>query len=171
MLDLRLLETFREVATRGSFSAAAEALSFTQPAVSQHVARLEKQIGARLFDRDARGVTLTSSGETLLRHAELLLDAARRAETEVRASSGVHAPVVRVGSFSTAAGGLVPMAFQELRAAQPSLELRLRILEPEDAVDEVCRDRLDIALVIDSEVKPFTAPDSCEAVEVFLDPM
>jgi DNA-binding transcriptional LysR family regulator len=45
VLDLRLLETFREVAARGSFSAAADALSFTQPAVSQHIGRLEKQLG------------------------------------------------------------------------------------------------------------------------------
>src|SRR3954449_4442217 len=105
MLEMRLLETFREVATRGSFSAAAEALSFTQPAVSQHVARLEKHVGARLFDRDARGVTLTSAGEAMVRHAERLSDAAQRAEADVRSTSGVHAPVVRIGSFSTAAGG------------------------------------------------------------------
>jgi DNA-binding transcriptional LysR family regulator len=89
----------------------------------------------------------------------------------VRASSGVHATVVRVGSFSTAAGGLVPMAFQELRAAQPSLELKLKITEPEDAVEDVCRDRLDIGLVLDSEVAPFSAPAGTEVVEVFLDPM
>ena len=85
VLDLRLLETFREVAARGSFSAAAEALTFTQPAVSQHVARLEKQIGTKLFDRDARGVTPTRAGMSLLRHAEALLESARRAEAEVRA--------------------------------------------------------------------------------------
>jgi DNA-binding transcriptional LysR family regulator len=171
MLDLRLLETFREVATRGSFSAAAEALSFTQPAVSQHVARLEKHVGTRLFERDARGVTVTPAGERMLHHAEALLDAARRAEADVRASGGIDSPVVRVGSFPTAAGGLVPMAFQELRAAQPGLELKLRILEPEAAVDELCRDRLDVALVIDSEVARFTPPKGVEVLQVFVDPM
>ena len=59
MFDARLLSVFREVATRGSFSDAATALSFTQPAISQQIARLERQLETRLLVRDARGVTLT----------------------------------------------------------------------------------------------------------------
>ena len=73
MFDARLLSVFREVATRGSFSDAAMALSFTQPAISQQIARLERQLGTRLLVRDARGVTLTPAGEMLLRHAETVL--------------------------------------------------------------------------------------------------
>src|SRR3954463_11348311 len=74
MLDLKLLTTFREVAVRRSFSDAAAVLSFTQPAVSQHIGRLEDALGTRLLERDARGVSLTPSGETLLRHASLPLE-------------------------------------------------------------------------------------------------
>jgi DNA-binding transcriptional LysR family regulator len=70
MFDARLLSVFREVATRGSFSEAAAALSFTQPAVSQQIARLERELGTRLLARNARGVTPTPAGEVLLRHAE-----------------------------------------------------------------------------------------------------
>jgi DNA-binding transcriptional LysR family regulator len=171
MLDLRLLETFREVAIRGSFSAAADALSFTQPAVSQHIARLEKHVGTRLFVRDARGVSLTPAGETMLGHAEGLLEAARRAETAVRAAGGADTPLVRVGAFPTAAGGLVPAAFRELRAAQPGLDLKLRVVEPADALDDLCRGRLDVALMIDSAVAHFTAPDGTDARVLFEDPL
>ena len=62
MLDLKLLTTFREVALRRSFSDAATVLGYTQPAVSQHVARLEAVVGVRLLDRDARGVHPTPAG-------------------------------------------------------------------------------------------------------------
>ncbi len=89
MLDLKLLQSFREVAVRRSFSAAAEALSFTQPAVSQHVARLEKALDAPLLVRDSRGVTLTPAGDALLAHAEEILAGVRRAETQVRERGAV----------------------------------------------------------------------------------
>ena len=65
MLDVRLLQTFREVAMRGSFSLAAEELGFTQPAISQHLARLERHLGVKVLERTARGVTLTPAGEAL----------------------------------------------------------------------------------------------------------
>src|SRR3954449_3836528 len=141
MLDLKLLTTFREVAVRRSFSDAAAVLSFTQPAVSQHISRLEESLGTRLLERDARGVKLTPSGETLLRHASLLLDASRRAEEEVRLAAGIgraRGPAarpgageearraagpgrarVRVAAFATAAAGLLPGATRELRARRP----------------------------------------------------
>ena len=62
MHDLRLLGVLREVALRGSFSAAAEALDYTQPAVSQQIARLEKQVGVKLIEREPRGIRLTAGG-------------------------------------------------------------------------------------------------------------
>jgi DNA-binding transcriptional LysR family regulator len=171
MLDLRHLATFREVATRGSFSAAAAALSFTQPAVSQHVAKLEKQIGTRLFDRDARGVRLTRAGDALLRHAEALLDAARRAEEDVRTEAGLHVPVVRVGAFATAAAGLVPAAFRELRIAEPTLRPQLRVLESEQAMDDLLLDRLDVGLLLDPMPRPLVVRDGIAAELLYEDPM
>src|ERR687891_154677 len=62
MDDLRLLKVLREVALRGSFSAAAEALSYSQPAVSQQIARLESQAGVKLIERQPKGVRLTAAG-------------------------------------------------------------------------------------------------------------
>src|SRR5918994_4430247 len=125
MLDLKLLTTFREVAIRGSFSDAAVALDFTQPAVSQHISRLESALGTRVLERSARGVTLTPAGEVLVRHASALLDAARRAEEAVRDAAGVGRAQVRLGAFASAAAGLVPGAMRAFRARRPDAELVL----------------------------------------------
>src|SRR3954452_24416225 len=119
MLDLKLLTTFREVALRRSFSDAAHALGYTQPAVSQHVSRLEATLGVRLLERDARGVHPTPAGELLLTRAAALLDAARRAEDDVREAAGAGSLTVRIGAFATLAGGLLPAATRALRAPRP----------------------------------------------------
>jgi DNA-binding transcriptional LysR family regulator len=171
MLDLRLLETFREVAARGSFSAAAEALTFTQPAVSQHVARLEKQIGTKLFDRDARGVTLTRAGRSLLRHAEALLESARRAESEVRAEAGLLVPEVRIASFTSGASSLVPLALRELRSAHPDVRPSLRIVEDDDLIDELMGGRVDVSLLIGSDLAPAPGRAGMETELILEDPM
>src|SRR5258705_9963510 len=154
MPDLKLLTPFREVAVRRSFSDAAVALSFTQPAVSQHIGRLEDTLGTRLLERDARGVSLTPSGEVLLRHASLLLDAARRAEEEVRLAAGIGRARVRVGAFASAAAGLVPGATRELRARRPDVELVLQVIEDEPALDALLAGRVDLALIVDSALSP-----------------
>ena len=159
MLDLKLLQSFREVAVRKSFSAAAEALSFTQPAVSQHVARLEKSLGAPLLLRDARGVTLTPAGDALLRHAEEILAGVRRAEAQVRELAGAERPLVRLGAFQSAAAALTPEAFREMRAQHPGVELRLQAVEPDVGVERVASGDLDAALVLGSDLMaPPTAP-------------
>src|SRR4051794_41809058 len=73
MLDVRRMRVLREVAVRGSFSAAAEALSFTQSAISQQIAALEREAGCTLVQRNARGIRLTEAGGALVRHADALL--------------------------------------------------------------------------------------------------
>jgi DNA-binding transcriptional LysR family regulator len=159
MMDLKLLQSFREVAVRRSFSAAADALSFTQPAVSQHVARLERQLGTPLLVRDTRGVTLTPAGEALLRHAEEILAGVRRAEAHVRELTGAERPLVRLGAFQSAAAALTADAFREVRARHPGVELRLQAVEPEVGVERVAGGDLDAALVLGSDLwAPPTAP-------------
>src|SRR3954463_12758705 len=115
MLDLKLLTTFREVAVRGSFSDAAGALDFTQPAVSQHISRLEQSLGVRVLERSARGVTLTPAGGGLVPPASQLPHSARGAEEAVRDAAGVGRAQVRVSAFPSAAAGLLPGATRELR--------------------------------------------------------
>src|SRR3954463_10791160 len=73
MLDVKRLRVLREVAARGSFSGAAEALSYTQSAISQQIAALEREAGTMLVERSARGVRLTEAGRALVGHADAIL--------------------------------------------------------------------------------------------------
>jgi DNA-binding transcriptional LysR family regulator len=166
MLDLKLLTTFREVAARGSFSEAATALDFTQPAVSQHIARLERGLGARLLERDARGVSLTPAGEVLVRHAALLLDGARRAEEEVHAAAGIGRPRVRVAAFPSAAAGLLPGATRDLRARRPDAELELQVMEEGPAQDALLAGRIDVAAIVTSSLSASIARPGVEFLPV-----
>jgi DNA-binding transcriptional LysR family regulator len=154
MLDLKLLTTFREVAVRGSFSEAAAALDFTQPAVSQHISRLEQALGVRVLERSARGVNLTPAGEVLVRQASQLLDAARRAEEAVKEAAGVGRARIRVSAFASAAAGLLPGATRELRARRPDAELSLQVLENEPGLDALLAGRVDVATIVQSPLSP-----------------
>jgi DNA-binding transcriptional LysR family regulator len=171
MLDLKLLQSFREVAVRRSFSAAAEALSFTQPAVSQHVARLEKHLDAPLLVREPRGVGLTPAGEALLRHAEEILGGVKRAEAAVRELAGTERPVVRLGAFQSAAAALVADAFRQVRAEHPGVDLLLQAVEPIPGVERVSTGGLDAAMVIESLFLPAPSAPGVELRHVFDDQM
>jgi len=173
MLDVRLLQTFREVAMRGSFSLAAEELGFTQPAVSQHLARLERHLGVKVLERTARGVKLTPAGEALLAETEGVLSSVRQAERAAKAAGGVVASRLRLGAFPSAAAGLVPGAVREARKrlSHPDIELDLRVMESDPALRALARGRLDIALMIESPLDPVVVPDEIELIEVTDDPM
>src|SRR3954469_1144881 len=117
MLEPRRLLTFREVARRASFSRAAEALALTQPAVSQQIAALEREVGAALLDRGPGGLTLTETGELLLGHADALasrLDAADAQLAEWRAAREAR---LMIGASPSALATIVPDAIARWRAA------------------------------------------------------
>src|SRR3954468_9788131 len=108
MLDPRRVLTFREVAHLGSFSRAADALALTQPAVSQQVAALERQLGARLLDRGPGGLTPTTAGELLLEDANVVGGRPRLGTgqlDELVTERGRH---LRVGAFPSALATRVP---------------------------------------------------------------
>src|SRR4051812_48615591 len=123
VLDPRRLLTFREVAHRGSFSRAAEALALTQPAVSQQLAALERQLGARLLDRGPGGVAPTALGAVLLAHADALADRLALAGTQLGELVGAEARRLRIGSFPSALATIVPAAIARLREAEPEIEV------------------------------------------------
>ena len=131
MLDVRRMRVLREVAIRGSFSAAAEALSFTQSAVSQQIAALEREAGTTLVQRSARGVRLTEAGEAVVRHAEAIMARLAEAEAELEAIAGLRGGRLRMASFESAGSTLMPLAI----AALPRAPSRRR------AVDEPVRAR------------------------------
>jgi DNA-binding transcriptional LysR family regulator len=146
MDDLRLLKVLREVALRGSFSAAAEALSYSQPAVSQQIARLEAQTGVKLIERQPRGLKLTPAGEALVRHTERILAQVAAAHAELTDIASSARGRLRIGSFATAAGTIVPLAVAQFRTQRPGVKVELQVMDPPESLPALRRGDLDIAI-------------------------
>jgi DNA-binding transcriptional LysR family regulator len=154
MFDVKQLKVLRAVAEHGSFSAAADALSYTQPAISQQIAALEKRAGTTLVDRGSRGVRLTDAGRTLVEHAEVVIARLAAAEAELEAIAGIRGGRVRMSSFPTAGASLLPPAVAEFTRRHPEVELNFVEREPEDASVSLRAAELEIAIVFEySEMK------------------
>jgi DNA-binding transcriptional LysR family regulator len=125
-LALNGFRILREVAARGSFTAAAESLGYTQSAVSRQVAGLESAAGTPLFERAARGVRLTDAGAALLRRAETVLDEVDAAQRELEGMSQLATGRLRVGAFPTAVAALLPRALKAFRDTHPGVDVSLR---------------------------------------------
>ncbi len=149
MLDVRRLHVLREVVSHGSFSAAASALGYTQSAVSQHIAALERQIGAKLLERGPRGVTPTDAGRLLVGHAAVVLARLEEAEADLRALLGAGGPPIRVAAFPSAAATLVPGAVAAVQALRPEAELDVVVADPDDAVALMRAGRVDLAVLLE----------------------
>jgi|Tabmets5t2r1_1033131.scaffolds.fasta_scaffold00639_7 DNA-binding transcriptional LysR family regulator len=149
MLDVKQLRVLKAVAEHGSFSAAAEALSYTQPAVSQQVAALEKRAGATLVDRTSRGVRLTEAGSALVDHAEVVLARLAAAEAELEAIAGIRGGRVRLASFPTAGASLLPPAVALFTQRHPQVELSFVEREPEEAAQMLRAAELEVAIVFE----------------------
>jgi DNA-binding transcriptional LysR family regulator len=169
MLDVRRMRVLREVAVRGSFSAAAEALSFTQSAVSQQIAALEREAGTTLVQRSARGVRLTEAGEAVVRHAEAIMARLAEAEAELEAIAGLKGGRLRMASFESAGSTLMPPAIAAFRGKHPAVELSLSLSEPEDCIPLLRSGELDLAIVFESAGG--SAGDGVERVHLIEDPM
>src|SRR5271165_6234703 len=120
------LRVLCEVATLGSFTAAASSLGYTQSAVSRQVAGLERAAGTPLFERAPRGVRLTGAGGTLLRHAIGVLDQLDAAKRELAAEHDLATGRLRVGAFPTAIAALLPRALAAFRSSHPAVTVSLR---------------------------------------------
>jgi DNA-binding transcriptional LysR family regulator len=169
MLNVGRLRVLAEVARRGSFSGAADALSYTQSAVSQQVATLEAETGMTLLERHARGVRVTAAGQALVEHAEGILARLEAAEAELSAIAGLRAGRLRMASFPTAGATLMPLAIATFRSRYPEVELTLAEGEPEEIAPRLQAGELDLALLFE-----FDEPASIEGltrVELLEDPL
>ena len=148
MLDLRRLKVLREVALKGSFSAAATELMFSPSAISQQIAQLEREVGVKLVERKSTGVVLTPAGRVLLGHANAILARAADAEEELHRLSDGRLGRLRVAAFATAASALMPDAILAFRAAQPGVEIALVEQDAQLSLEQLRRGELDLALVV-----------------------
>ena len=170
MLDVRRLRVLREVAAQGSFSAAADALSYTQSAVSQQIAALEREAGSQLVERSARGVTLTDAGRALVGHADAILARLADAEDELHAIAGLRGGRLRLAAFPSACATLMPLAVARFRERHPGVELSLCPAEPDDGMRLLRGGASDIALSIEATFDQRTHAD-LDTVALLDDPI
>src|SRR6476646_11137438 len=149
MLHVGRLRVLCEVARRGSFSGAAEALSYTQSAVSQAIARLEAETGATLIVRDRGGVRPTAAGTSLVEHAEAIFARIEADETQLAAVLGIRAGRLRMASFPSAGATLMPLAIARFRARHPDVALTLAEGEPEEIAPRLRAGEFDLALLFE----------------------
>lgn len=147
IVNLAWLEVFREVALRGSLTAAGQALGYTQSAVSRQISALEQATGAHLLDRLPRGVRLTEEGRCLLAHAEAVLERMRAAQHALEALRDLDAGRLRVGAFDSADAALVPRAMAAFRAAHPKVSLSLVEGSTSVQLDRLHNGEIDVAVV------------------------
>ncbi len=170
MLDVKRMRVLREVAAKGSFSAAAESLAYTQSAVSQQIAALEREAHTKLVDRNARGVRLTDAGRALVAHADVILARLDAAEAELEAMAGLRGGRVRLVSFPTAGATVAPKAIARFREKFPGVEVTLAPREPPDALSCLKAGECDIALTLEATFDPIADP-AIERHHLLDDPM
>jgi DNA-binding transcriptional LysR family regulator len=149
MAELKQLRVLRAVAATGSFSAAADELDYTQPAVSKIVASLEREMGTVLLDRETRPIRLTDAGAALARHAEEVFERLRTAEAEVEAIAELRAGSLSVGVFSSAGASFFVEALCALRSRHSGIEVAITEGMPSALVEALRSGGLDLAVVFD----------------------
>jgi len=152
-VDLRHLAALRAVAETGSFGRAATRLGFTQSAVSQQIATLERALGAPVFDRPGgpRPVELTPLGRVLARHADAILRQVDVAADELAAVIAGRSSRLLIGSYQSVSVRILPTVLGRLRAEQPGVELR--VVEDDDKdvlLDLVLQGELDLTFTVDA---------------------
>ena len=167
-LDLRHLTALKTIAEEGSFGRAAEHLGYTQSAISQQVAALERVVGLRLIERPGgpRAISLTEAGRILLRHAEAIEARVHAAKADMEALSAGEAGRLRVGTFQSVGARVLPVLVRRFSEAHPLVEISLQESADEDVLlGLVERGELDVTF----NTLPF-GDGPFETVELLRDP-
>ncbi|MFI1568033.1 LysR family transcriptional regulator [Streptomyces sp. NPDC020490] len=164
MLDLQRLRALHAVSVHGSVGAAASALGFTPSAVSQQIAKLERETRAVLLERAGRGVRLTPEAYQLVALAEELLALVERAESELEQRRGMPAGRLTIAAFASAARGLLPGVLADLTVRHPAMDARLSEVDPHLSVGMVAKGAVDMSVVHDWDIAPLPLPPGVEQV-------
>ncbi len=146
-MDTQHLQAFVAVAECGSFSAAAEQLHLTQPAVSKRIALLEEQVNAPLFDRIGRQIALTPAGKLLLPRAKLILNQVDSAAQAIADLQGAISGKLSIATSHHIGLHYLPPYLRQYSQSYPDVQLDLHFLDSEQAYQEVLQGRFDLALV------------------------
>jgi DNA-binding transcriptional LysR family regulator len=166
MLDPRRLLTFREVARLGSFSRAGEALALTQPAVSQQVAALERQLATRLLDRGPGGPTTTEAGALLLEHADAVAERLAQADAQLGELVAAERETLRVGAHPSAIASVVPKAIVRLHRDRPELQVEAYEGSADDIGRRVAVGDLHIGMCFQDAAMPPRRPEGTDRHEL-----
>lgn len=147
MIDLRNIETFYWAATLGSFRAAADKLNTTQPAISQRIALLEEDLGVKLFDRGARGTTLTAKGQELLSHAERMLQTRHEMQMAARTENSMSG-TLRLGVSESIVHTWLADLMQFLHRRYPALMLDIEVETTPILKTQLLASKLDVAIML-----------------------
>src|SRR6516162_6621794 len=171
MLDVRRLRVLHAVSAYGSVTAAAAALGYSAPAVSQQLAALVREVGMRLTERAGRGVSLTPAALILVAHTDALLARLEAAEADLAALRDQIAGRVALAAFPSAAASLVPAAWAALAGSAPQLRLDLTEMEPEESLPAVLRGETDVAIAHEYDLLPRPLDPLFERRELLRDPV
>ncbi len=161
-LTLRQLLSFRAVAEQGSFHAAADALEYTQSAISQHVAALETVLGVRLFERSRgrRTVSLTEAGELFLGHVVRITNRLQAARADLLAYSAGEIGTLRVGVYASVGARILPGILRRFEAAWPGVEVQLSEAPDQGLLDAIELGTLDLTFgILPLPAGPFGAEE------------
>jgi DNA-binding transcriptional LysR family regulator len=171
MLDVRRLRVLHAVSTHGSVTAAATALGYSAPAVSQQLAALEREVGMRLTEREGRGIGLTPAAVILVGHTEALLTQLDAAESDLAALRDQVSGQVALAAFPSAAATFVPAAWTALAGSAPQVQLGLTEMEPEESLPAVLRGDIDVAIGHEYDLLPRPLDPLFERRELLRDPV
>ncbi|MEU0082664.1 LysR family transcriptional regulator [Streptomyces sp. NPDC006274] len=162
MLDLGRLRALHAVSVHGTVGAAAAALGYTPSAVSQQIAKLERETRTTLLEREGRGVRLTDEATQLAATAQQLLSLVEEAEVRLEERRGEPAGRLSIACFASASRGLMPRVLADLARRHPELDARLHEVDPHLSVDLVARGAIDLAVAHDWDIAPLPAPPGVE---------
>ncbi len=170
-LNTSRLRVLREIAERGSISAAAEALWLTPSAVSQQMAALEREVGVALLERTPRSVELTDAGRLLVARAERILAECEAAVADLESIGGTVTGTVRVSAFPTAAQAFLVPALARLRRSHPSLTVLATDLEPHEAMPALKSGQLDVVISHEYNLLPPYSDPGIERTDLLTERM
>lgn len=148
-MDLKSLRYFLAIAEEGSISAAAESLNLSQPNISRQMTLLEKELGAKLFERGSRRIVLTEEGTLLRRRAVEILQLADTAVTEIGSAGKDVIGTVRIGCGETDAMRVVARAIRRFSETHPMVRFELHSGNAEDVSDLLERGLVDFGVLIE----------------------
>jgi len=170
MIDLGRLRALHAVALYGSVGSAADALGYTPSAISQQLAKLERETRTTLLEKRGRGIVLTDAAQQLATTAAQVLELVEEAELKLEEQRGQAIGELRLAAFPTAARGLLPVALPRLIGENPALDVRVVESDPPDAVAAVQRGEVHVAVVHDWHNTPLALPDEVSRVKLGSDP-